>query len=140
MFKTVDHIAILVRDSEEALTFYRDRLGLPVLTSERLEAAGVRLTHLDMGNVELQLVEPLSEDHPLSRELESRGESFHHLCWRVENTKEAMVKLKEYGLRPKVGEPHPGPAGNQAAFIEPADTRGILWEMTGKDAEKANRR
>ena len=30
MFKGLDHVAILVADTEEALGFYRDRLGLPV--------------------------------------------------------------------------------------------------------------
>ncbi len=58
MFQKLDHIAIAVKDTEEALTFYRDTLRLPVLVSEVLEEVGVRLTHLDMGNVNLQLDVP----------------------------------------------------------------------------------
>lgn len=59
MFTQLDHIAIIVSKTEEALAFYRDRLGLAVLLSEELPEVGVRLTHLDLGPVELQLVEPL---------------------------------------------------------------------------------
>lgn len=130
MFKELDHIAILVRNTEEALTFYRDTLKLEVLVSEELGEVGVRLTHLDMGNVKLQLVQPLREDHPLMLQLNERGEGLHHLCWGVDDTDEAMTQLKDYGLEAMAGEPHPAPKEGSAAFIDPALTRGVLWEMT----------
>lgn len=130
MFKEVDHIAIVVRDTEDALTFYRDQMGLPMLYSETLEKVGVRLTHLDMGNLRLQLVQPLTPDHPLSAHLEHRGEGFHHVCWKVDNIGEAMAQLASHDLSPKPNEPHPAPNGGSAAFIEPSQTRNVLWEMT----------
>lgn len=65
MFNKLDHLAIVVRDTDEALKFYRDILGLPVLFSQDLPDAPVKLTHLDMGNTHLQLVQPLTTDHPL---------------------------------------------------------------------------
>ena len=135
MFKEVDHIAIVVRDTEEALRFYRDQMGLPVLLSEALDEVGVRLTHLDMGNVKLQLVQPLAEDHPLSRHLDEHGEGLHHVCWRVEDVSSAMAQLAEHRLGAKGGEPHPAPLGGSAAFIEPSMTRGVLWEMTAPAAD-----
>lgn len=130
MFKKLDHIAILVRDTEEALKFYRDTLKLEVLVSEELGEVGVCLTHLDMGNVKLQLVQPLREDHPLMAQLNERGEGLHHLCWGVDDTEAAIAQLGDYGLSAKAGEPHPAPKGGSAAFIDPALTRGVLWEMT----------
>lgn len=132
MFKEVDHIANLVRDTDDALTFYRGRLGLSELHSEVLDEVGVRLTHLDMGNVQLQLVQPLSPDHPLAGHLEEYGEGFHHVCWKVDNVEEAMTGLERYGLEPKSGEPHPAPKGGSAAFIDPKSSRGVLWEITAK--------
>ena len=48
MFRRLDHIAIVVSDTDEALAFYRDALGLPLLFSEVLEEQAVRLTHLDL--------------------------------------------------------------------------------------------
>jgi len=41
MFNEIDHIAILVRDTEKALELYRNKLGLPLLASEELEEVGV---------------------------------------------------------------------------------------------------
>jgi len=130
MFKKLDHIAIAVRNTEKALEFYRDTLRLPFLHSEVLEGPGVRLTHLDMGNVQLQLVEPLSTDHPISKFLDEHGESMHHLCWQVPDVVEAMESLSNNGLAPKPNEPHDAPKKGKAAFIQPELTNGVLWEIT----------
>jgi len=130
MFKKLDHIAIVVRDTEEALKFYRDTLGLPLVLSEVIEEAGVRLTHLDLGNLHLQLVEPLRADHPLSAHLRQHGEGLHHVCLLVDHVPQAMAALPQHGLASRNLQPHRGPRGRQAAFIDPATTRGVLWEMT----------
>lgn len=131
MFKEIDHIAIAVKDTEEALGFYRDQLGLEVVGGETFWKEGVRLTHLDMGNVVLQLVQPLRKNHPLSDYLARHGEGLHHLCWKTGDITTGMASLKEFGLEANPNEPHPGVSGNKAAFINPAGTRGVLWEITG---------
>jgi methylmalonyl-CoA epimerase len=131
MFQKLDHIAIAVKDTEEALGFYQGTLGLPLLHSEVLKEVGVRLTHLDMGNLQLQLVQPLHDTHPIAKFIEERGEGMHHLCWKVDDAEKAMAKLPDFGLQAKAGEPHPAPKGGKAAFIDPTLTRGVLWEMTG---------
>lgn len=130
MFQRLDHIAIVVQDTEEALQFYRDKLGLPYLFSEVIEDAGVRLTHLDLGNLHLQLVQPLRDDHPLQKHLDGHGEGLHHVCFLVDDVRQAMDRLPREGLAIREGEPHDGPRGRRAAFIDPASTRGVLWELT----------
>ena len=130
MFKKLDHIAIAVRNTENSLKLYRDTMGLPLLHSEVLEGPGVRLTHLDMGNLQLQLVEPLSSEHPISAFLDEHGEGLHHLCWQVPEVAAAMEQLKDHGLESRPNEPHDAPKGKKAAFIEPSLTNGVLWEMT----------
>jgi methylmalonyl-CoA epimerase len=131
MFNHLDHIAIVVRDTDEALTFYRDVLGLPVLVSEIVNDPPVRLTHLDMGNTQLQLVQPIDSDHPLQQFLSEQGEGLHHLCFRVADVPDAMQQLPDYNLKARSDTPHNGPRYRQAAFIDPSDTRGILFELTG---------
>jgi methylmalonyl-CoA epimerase len=132
MFKELDHIAIVVDDTENSLAFYRDRLGLEVLFSEVLDDQPVMLTHLELGACQLQLVEPLIEDHPLKVYLRRHGESIHHICFRVANVLDAMRKLSSCGLPTQDKKPRSGPQGRQAAFIDPANTRGIRFEITDK--------
>lgn len=130
MFRRLDHVAIVVGNTAEALKFYRDRLGLPLVLSQELPDVGVRLTHLDMGNVHLQLVEPLRPDHPLAQHLREHGEGLHHLCWEVDDVDDAVAALPTKGMRRRGEKNHSGPNGRAAAFIDPATTRGILWELT----------
>jgi methylmalonyl-CoA/ethylmalonyl-CoA epimerase len=134
MFNKLDHIAIVVKNTEEALSFYRDTLGLPVVLSEEMADSKVRLTHLDLGNVHLQLVEPLTPDHPLQQHLSEHGEGLHHLCMRVDNVPHALSSLQKKGLKPRNPNLHSAPREREAAFINPDNTRGILWELTGEKA------
>lgn len=79
--RRLDHVAILVADTEEALVRFRDRLGLEVVHQETLADPPVRLTYLDAGNAFLQLLEPLRADSPAGEELRRTGEGLHHLCF-----------------------------------------------------------
>ncbi|MEO1615164.1 MAG: VOC family protein [Planctomycetota bacterium] len=131
LFNRLDHIAIVVRDTEEALEFYRDTLGLPVVLSETITSGNVRLTHLDMGNVHLQLVQPLSDDHPLQDHLKQHGEGLHHLCFQTDDVSKTLAALPERGLQAKSDTPHDAPRGRKAGFVDPSSARGVIWEMTG---------
>lgn len=130
LFRKLDHIAIVVRDTDEALTFYRDTLGLPVVIDERIESGKVRLTHLDMGNLHLQLVQPLTDDHPLQAHLSQHGEGLHHLCFATDKVKQTLDALPDRGLAAKSEVPHDGPRGRKAGFIDATTSRGVIWEMT----------
>ena len=131
MLKELDHVAILVGDTEEALKVYRDRLGLPVLFSEVVNNGAVRLTHLDLGNTHLQLVEPLSEDHPLHEHLRKHGPGLHHICFGVEDVEAAMAQGLAHGLEFAQATPHQGPKGKRAAFLKKDSTGGVQIEITG---------
>jgi len=130
MFKSLDHIAIVVQNIDDALSFYRDKLGLTVVVDEEIEDANVRLTHLDLGNVHLQLVQPLTEDHPLQNHLREKGEGLHHLCLYVDDVATTIEALPEAGLKAADKPPHSGPNGRSAAFMDPESTRGVIWELT----------
>ena len=130
MFKQLDHLAIVVRDTDESLKFYRDVLGLPVLFSQELPDQPVRLTHLDMGNTHLQLVQPLTDDHPLQAWLDEHGEGLHHFCFYVDSVEQMIEDLPAEGIPSRDTSPRSGPNGRQAAFIDPENTRGVLIEIT----------
>ena len=131
-FKQLDHLAIVVRDTEQALTFYHEALGLPLLFSEVLPDQPVRLTHLDLGNTHLQLVQPLTPDHPLMAWLDKHGEGLHHFCFYVDSVAEQIHTLPEKGLPSRDATPRSGPNGREAAFLETSNTRGVLIEITSE--------
>jgi len=132
-FERLDHVAIAVKDTEAALRVYRDVLRLPLLFSEVLYDQNVRLTHLDMGGCHLQLVEPLVAGHALQAYLGERGESLHHMCFLVDDVQEAIAELPaRHGLCSRDPRSRSGPCGRRSIFVDPAGTRGVLFELTSE--------
>lgn len=123
----LDHLAIAVPDTEAALKIWRDQFGLKVLYTEDVNNATVRLTHLDLGNMQLQLVQPLTSDHPLQAWLAKNGPGLHHFCLKVDDVGEAM-KDSPVPTAPAL---HQGTQGKRALFLDKAATQGVQVELTG---------
>lgn len=133
MFKGLDHIAIVVPDTEEALKTWRDKFGFAVLLSEQVNNDTALLTHLDLGNTHLQLVQPLTSDSPLHAWLaQNGGPGLHHFCLRVDDVGEAFDKVGKKGVRPGEAKPHQGTQGKRALFLDKTTTDGVQVELTGK--------
>ena len=132
MFKNLDHLAIVVPNTEAALLIWRDKFGLPVLFSETVNNGTLRLTHLDMGNTQLQLVEPLVNDHPLAAWLAQHGPGLHHFCFGVDDVADANAALSQHDLAPGEAHPHQGTLGKRALFLDRAGTQGVQVELTGQ--------
>ena len=130
-FRGLDHLAIVVPDTEAALEIWRDRVGLKLLYSEVVNGGTVRLTHLDLGNTQLQLVEPLTPDHPLKAWLARNGPGLHHFCFKVEDVGQAHGEFPEMNL-PVAANIHQGTQGKRALFLDPSATQGVPVEITGK--------
>ena len=131
MFNGLDHLALVVPDTEAALKIWRDMFGFKVLYTEDVNNATVRLTHLDLGNTQLQLVEPLTHDHPLHAWLAKNGPGLHHFCLKVDDVGAAYVNLPKSGL-PVASDLHQGTQGKRALFLDNSATPGVQVELTGK--------
>ena len=124
----LDHLAIAVPDTEAALKIWRDAFGFLVLYTEVVNHDTVRLTHLDLGNTQLQLVQPLTPDHPLQAWLAKNGPGLHHFCLKVEDVGQA----KETSPVPTAAALHQGTQGKRALFLDISATQGVQMELTGK--------
>ncbi|MFM8285131.1 MAG: VOC family protein [Planctomycetaceae bacterium] len=122
-------MAILVPDTEAALRIWRDVVGLQVLFSEVVNEGTIQLTHLDLGNTHLQLVEPLTEDHPL-RAQAAAGPRLHHLCFTVDQVEQAQTALATSPLGSERA-PHQGTLGKRALFLNANGSQGVPLEITG---------
>ncbi len=131
LFRGLDHFAIAVPSTDAALALWRDRLGFPVVCSEVVNGGAIRLTHLDLGNTHLQLVEPLTPDHPIRAWLAEHGPGLHHFCFRVDDVGATQAELRAAGLAPDVA-PHQGTQGKRALFLPKAETQGVQVEITGR--------
>lgn len=126
----VDHIGIAVKSIDEALGFWESTLGIKCTGVEEVEEQKVKTAFLPIGDTEVELLEATSEESPVAKFIEKKGEGIHHLAIRVENLETALAELKEKGVRLIDEPPRYGAGGAKIAFVHPKSTGGILLELS----------
>ncbi len=124
----VHHVALIVRDLDEALGFWRDTLGLPVELVLPIETDRVTIAFLPVGESKVELVVPTDDTTGVARFLATKGEGFHHVCFEVENLSETLTRLQFDGLELIDTAPRKGAEG-PVAFIHPRSCHGVLVEL-----------
>ena len=132
MLTKLDHIGIAVNSLEEAIPFYRDRLGMNLIRTEVVEAQRVRVAFLSLGSETIELIEGTDKHSPIRKFVAKRGEGIHHLCFQVLNLEESLKELKEKGIRLVDENPRQGADGAMVAFLHPASAHGVLIELKEK--------
>ena len=128
----IDHLGIATKSIAESLKFWGDALGLENVHSEVVEEQKVRVAMLPIGESRVELLEPTSDDSPISKFLEKRGGGIHHIAIEVDNIEASLAKLKAEGARLIDETPRIGAEGCLIAFVHPATTGGVLLELTQK--------
>jgi methylmalonyl-CoA/ethylmalonyl-CoA epimerase len=128
MKPTIAHVGIAVADLDSAVSFYRDVLHVPCRGPEN--ADGARIIHLEFGESEVELLEPVAPDSPIARFLAKRGPGLHHICYRVPDLDAALVACRDRGYTLIDDVPRTGAGGCRVAFLHPKDTNGTLIELT----------
>lgn len=130
----IDHVAIIVRDLEEALVFYRDTLGITPGAIKDVPTEQVRIAFLPMGGPggsEIELIEPMPTNVSLQRFLEKRGEGLHHICLEVTDIDAALAAMRAKGAAVLDQQPRTAAEG-RAIFLHPKGTHGVLLELIQK--------
>ena len=127
----IHHVAVIVRDIDESLGFWRDMLGLPVELVLPIEHDRVTIAFLAVGESKVELVQPTDDTTGVARFLASKGEGFHHVCFEVDNIAETLMRLEMDGLELIDTVARKGAEG-PVAFIHPRSGHGVLVELIEK--------
>ena len=109
IFKKVNQIAIIVRDAEVTAKRYWDDAGvgpwyfytINSSTSSEMLLRGKPVEHsfiaaiANVGEVELELIQPLHGESLYAEHLEQYGEGLHHVEFGVDDFDEAMAHFKQ---------------------------------------------
>jgi methylmalonyl-CoA/ethylmalonyl-CoA epimerase len=131
----IDHIGIAVEKAGDALSFYRDTLGLPLHGSETIAEQKVTTSFLPVGDSEIELLESTDPEGPVGKFLAAKGPGFQHVAFRVENLEEALAELKAAGVRLIDEKPRYGAGGAKIAFLHPKATGGVLVELCERSGD-----
>ena len=133
--KGINHVGVVVRDIQEAVSFYKDAFGASLPPIKRREDLGVDVAFVNVGESELELFSPLEQPpagsigEGMKEFLKTRGEGIHHLAFTVVGIETALQELKDKGLKLIDEVPRKGMHG-KIAFISEESGYGIRTELT----------
>ena len=111
------HVSLLVADTERALEFYCDILGLPLLERPELGYAGA---WLGLGAQQLHLLELPNPDPVDPAQRPEHGGRDRHLALLVENLHEIMAQLSRHSIHYSQSR-----SGRRAVFCRDFDGNAI---------------
>ena len=125
----INHLGIATKGIEESLKFWEDALGLENIHTEVIEDQKVRVAMLPLGESRIELLEPTSDDSPISKFLEKRGGGIHHIAIEVADIETSLAQLKAKGMRLIDESPRIGAEDCLVAFVHPSSANGVLLEL-----------
>lgn len=137
-YPVISHVGIAVKDLEKSIALFETLTGRKVREIEEVPSQKVRVgifasdsgDESEGGNIELLC--GTSEDSPVSRFIDRKGEGLHHLCIYVEDIEAQLARLKAAGVRLIDETPRIGAGGHRIAFVHPAGANGVLLELEEK--------
>lgn len=122
----IDHVVIAVKDLEAAVATYTHNFALPKVREGEVPALGIRNAFLQIGDAQIELVTPLSEESPVGKFLQTHGEGMYLLALEVDDLDAAVATLQAQGTRVNVTA---GSEGRRLAFVSPKATHGVLLQL-----------
>jgi len=146
-FLLFDHVAIAVKQGEleQQVAAYKSLGFSEVHREEVLGKDQVREVLLSVGNGPnlIQLLEPLSAESPVAKQIEKSGGhgGLAHVAFRVADIQETFDLMKQKGFKIIDEKPRSGSRGTKVFFVHPKTTEqvafGYLIEVVQEEDECA---
>ncbi len=127
--KSVHHLGIAVRSIDACRSFYELTLGAVCEGTELIPDQDVRVAFFRVGEMRIELLEPMKADGVIARFIDRRGEGLHHVAYAVDNLEARIAELMQSGFEMIDTVPRKGAGGRRIAFVHPASTSGVLTEF-----------
>jgi methylmalonyl-CoA/ethylmalonyl-CoA epimerase len=125
----IDHVGIAVYSLTDGIDFYQRTFACSVISREINLEQGIEEAILKMGDAQIQLFAPISEQSPISRFLQKRGEGIQQVALRVTDIKKSCDEARALGITVLYDEAKLGSLGSLINFLHPSQCRGVLIEL-----------
>lgn len=126
--KSIDHIGIAVNNLNQVIELYKNILGFDYLGEEVVKEQGVKIAKFDCSGVHLEFLEPISNDSPIKKFLETKGQGIHHIAYKCDNITKTIEALKQNGVKMINETPKEGSNNTLIAFLHPKSSI-VLTEL-----------
>lgn len=126
----LNHVGIAVPNLNDAINTYKSLYGVTEIVEpfDLLEQK-VKVCFVNLPNSQIELIEPLGAEGPLTKFLEQNPNGGqHHVCFEVKDIMEAKEEMLNRGAT-VLGEPRIGAHGTPIIFVHPKNSNGVLIEL-----------
>src|SRR5690349_12880660 len=123
--KKIEHIGIAVKDLDVSCSLYEKLLGTSCYKKEEVVSEGVSTAFFKTGENKIELLAAISEDSPIGKFLERKGEGIHHIAFDVDDIEKEMKRLKLEGFVLLNEQPKQGADNKLVCFVHPKGTNGV---------------
>jgi methylmalonyl-CoA/ethylmalonyl-CoA epimerase len=122
------HVGIVVGDLDAAAARYA---ALGFGPGERIEVPEQKIVALlfQAGPGYVELIQPTDPEGPIARFHAKRGDTVHHVAYRVDDLAATLGRLAAAGVRLIDEAPRLGLHGWRIAFVHPEACAGVLTEL-----------
>ncbi len=132
MLNEINHIGIAVKDLDKSIEVFRNIFNFESVHRETVEEQKVKVASFKIGGVAIELTAPTSEESPIARFIEKKGEGIHHIAFESSDINSELVRLKESGINLINETAKEGAHDMLIAFMHPKSTNGVLMEVCQK--------
>lgn len=126
--RKIDHVAVAVRDVDEAVARFRKLFGVEPVARELVASQHTEAVLLPIGESHIELIAPRG-NAGLERFLDKRGPGLHHIAIEVRGLVEVLAALRALGVQLIDETPRVGARGHHVAFLHPGAAGGVLIEL-----------
>lgn len=126
----INHLGIASPGLEEAMARMARLFGMTADHLEEVADQKVKTAFFPVGESTLEFLESTDPEGPIGKFLAKRGPGIHHVCFEVDDIDAVVAHLVSQGVRMIDEKPRPGAHGCRVAFIPPAETGGVLMELS----------
>ena len=129
MMNKIEHIGIAVKDLKTSNTLFEKLFGTSNYKIEEVESEGVKTSFFRVGHNKIELLEATSENSPIAKFIDKRGEGIHHIAFDVDDIESEIKRLQEEGFVVLNETPKKGADNKLVTFLHPKSTNGVLIEL-----------
>ena len=126
----INHLGIAAPGLDEAMTRMARIFDMTAEHTEEVAEQKVKTAFFPVGPSTLEYLESTDPEGHIGKFLAKRGPGIHHVCFEVDDIDEAVASLLAKGVRMIDSAPRNGAHGCRVAFIHPAETGGVLMELS----------
>jgi len=133
MIEKLDHIGVAVKDLDQAMKLYKDIFGIEPSLIYESSYTKAKIAFFPIGNVSIELIQPVTSDSVMGKFLEKRGEGIHHIAYRVRDVDASLNHVEAKGVQLIDKKSRKVRENERVGFLNPKSTNGVLIELIQED-------